>query len=151
MDQRNLISSVILFLLAAFVLIMSLSLGIGSLNNPQAGFMPFWAGLLIILFSIILFVMTCRNRTMAVGWTDLWHKFSWRKIVMTAIFLAGYVIVLPWAGYLTATGVLMTILFRMSSMKIWTAAFSAALSVGLSYGLFQFIMKTPLPRSIWGF
>ena len=52
MDQRNMISSMVLFLLAAIVLITSFSLGIGSLNNPQAGFLPFWTGLLIIIFSL---------------------------------------------------------------------------------------------------
>jgi putative tricarboxylic transport membrane protein len=151
MDQRNLISSMIFFLLATFVLILSLGLGIGSLNNPQAGFMPFWTGLLIIVFSIILFGITYRNRAIVVCWADLWRKLSWQKIVMVAVFLAVYVVVLPWAGYLIATCVLMIILFRLNAMKIWTAAFSAVLSVGFSYGLFHFSLKTPLPRGIWGF
>ena len=151
MDQRNLISSIIWFLLAAFVVIISLGLEVGALNNPQAGFMPFWTGLLIIIFSLVLFAMTYRKRSVAVRWVDLWHKVSWRKIVVVAACLAIYAVVLPWAGYLIATGVLMTLLFRLSSMKIWTAAFSAALSVGFSYGLFHFILKTPLPRGIWGF
>ena len=151
MDQRNIISSMIFFLLAAFVLILSLNLGIGSWNDPQAGFMPFWTSVLIIIFSVILFGMTCRNKAIAVRFADLWHKVSWQKMVMTAAGLAVYIAVLPQAGYLLATAVLMTILFRLSSMKIRAAVFSAVLSVGFSYGLFHFILKTPLPRGIWGF
>jgi len=151
MEQRNIISSMIFFLLAVFVLILSLNLGIGSWSNPQAGFMPFWTSLLVIIFSVILFGMSYRNKAIAVRFADLWHQVSWQKMVMTVAGLAVYSAVLPQAGYLIATAVLMTILFRLSSMKIRAAAFSAALSVGFSYGLFHFILKTPLPRGIWGF
>jgi putative tricarboxylic transport membrane protein len=145
------ISSMILFLLAAFVLITSLGLGIGSMSNPQSGFMPFWISLLILAFSLILFRMAYTDRSIRVRWADLWHKLHWQKSVLAAAFLAVYIFFLPWAGYLMATSVLMIVLFRLTSMKIWTAVLGAVLAVCFSYGLFSFILKTPLPRGIWGF
>jgi divalent metal cation (Fe/Co/Zn/Cd) transporter len=151
MDQRNMISSMILFLLAAFVLITSLGLGIGSVSNPQSGFMPFWISLLMLAFSLILFVTAYRNSSSRVRWADLWHKLHWQKSALAAAFLAAYIFFLPWAGYLIATSVLMIVLFRLTSMKTWTAALGAMLAVFFSYGLFSFILKTPLPRGIWGF
>jgi putative tricarboxylic transport membrane protein len=151
MDQRDMISSVIFFLLAAFVLITSVGLGIGSLNNPQTGFMPFWTSLLLMVFSLILFGLTYSNRSVGVHWTDLWHDVRWQKSVMAVVVLVVYVLILPALGYLIATSILMMILFKLSSMKIWTATIAAVLAVFFSYGLFSFILKTPLPRGILGF
>ena len=151
MDQRNMISSVVFFLLAAIVLITSFGLGIGSLNNPQAGFMPFWTGLLIIIFSLILFGITYVNKAISVRWADLWRNVHWQKNIMAVIALAIYGLALPFLGYLIATSILMMILFCLGGMKIWTSALGSVLSVFLSYGLFQIFLKTPLPRGIWGF
>jgi putative tricarboxylic transport membrane protein len=145
------ISSLILFLLAAFVLVTSLGLGIGSVSNPQSGFMPFWISLLMLAFSLILFGMAYQNRSIKVPWADLWRKLHWQKSILAAAFLVVYIFLLPWAGYLIATGVLMIVLFRLTSMKAWTAVVGAVLAVGFSYGLFSLILKTPLPRGIWSF
>jgi hypothetical protein len=150
MDQRNMISSMVFFLLAAIVLITSVGLGIGSLHNPQAGFMPFWTGLLILIFSLILFGITYVNKAISVRWADLWRNVHWQKNIMAVIALAIYGLALPSLGYLIATSILMMILFCLGGMKVWTSAFSSLLSVFLSYGLFQFILKTPLPRGILG-
>ncbi len=151
MDVRNLLSSVIFVVLAAAVMVLSLELGIGSLNNPQAGFMAFWISLFILTFSLILFGMALLSRSKAVRLADLWREVRWRRTIAACACLAGYIFALPVAGYLMATGILMLLLFRLSSMKIWTSAIGAVLSVGLTYGLFHFLIKTPLPRGIWGF
>jgi len=145
------ISSLILFLLAALVLMASLGLGVGSVSNPQSGFMPFWISMLMLAFSLILFGMAYQNRSIKVRWADLWRKLHWQKSVLAAAFLAVYIFLLPWAGYLIATSALMIVLFRLTSMKAWTAVAGAALAVAFSYGLFFLILKTPLPRGIWSF
>ena len=145
------ISSLILFLLAAIVLMTSLSLGIGSASNPQAGFMPFWISLLMLAGSLILFGMAYQDRSIKVRFADVWHKLHWQKSVLAAVFLVAYIFVLPRAGYLIATGVLMMALFRLTSLNAWRAVAGAVLAVAFSYGLFSFILKTPLPRGIWSF
>lgn len=151
MDQRNMISGMVFFLLAALVLIASLGLGIGSAGNPQSGFMPFWISVLLLAFSLILFGMAYRDRSIKVRWVDLWHKLHWQKSLLAAVFLAAYIFALPWAGYLMATSVLMLALFRLTAMRAWAVLTGAVLAVGCSYGLFSLILKTPLPRGIWGF
>lgn len=151
MDQRNLISSMIIFLLGTFVLIISTGLGIGSLSNPQPGFMPFWVSMLLIVFSLILFGGAYIDHSVAVRCKDLWHKIHWQKNLVAMAALLLYAVLLPLAGYLITTSVLMLILFKLGAMKTWTALLGATLSVGFTYGLFYFLLKTPLPRSIWGF
>lgn len=151
MDQRNMISSMVFFLLAAIVLMTSMGLGIGLLNNPQAGFMPFWASLFTILFSLILFGTTYRNRAVTVRIADLWHKLHWQKNAMAIAVLTIYTLTLPSVGYLVSTSILMMILFYLGGLKVWVSALSSVLSVFFSYGLFQLLLKTPLPKGILGF
>jgi len=151
MDQRNLISSMIFFLLASILLITSLGLGVGSPANPQTGFMPFLISVLLLVFSLILFVSAYQDRSVSVRLAALWRHIHWRKNVIALVFLCIYLLALPLAGYLIATGLLMTALLLLNSIKLRTSALTAALAVLVSYGLFHFIVKTPLPRGIWGF
>jgi putative tricarboxylic transport membrane protein len=151
MDSRNLLSSLIFAVLTAVVMMISWDMGIGSLSNPQAGFMPFWISLLMLVFSLVLFAEALLNKSMMVRLKNLWREVYWRKTVAACACLAVYIFVLPAAGYLIATGILMLLLFRLNSMKIWTSALVAVLSVGFTYGLFHLLIKTPLPRGIWGF
>ncbi len=137
--------------LSAFVAISSIGLGIGRLTNPQAGFMPFWTSLLIILFTLILLSRTVADRSGQPGRTDSWSHVRWHKSMLAAGALCVYVFLLPVIGYLAATGILMLALFKLSSMKILPAALASLLTVILSYGLFSFILNTPLPRGMLGF
>ncbi len=151
MDQRNLISSMILFLSASFVLLTSLGLGIGSFSNPQTGFLPFWTSLLMMVLSLALFGTAYADKSITVRWSDLWRKTGWIKTLAAAVLLALYLAALPLLGFVVATAALMTILFKLGSMKLWTAVPGAIISVLFTYGLFHFLLQTPLPRGIWGF
>lgn len=151
MDKRNLISGVVFLGLSAFVAVSSVGLGIGHLTDPEAGFMPFWTSLLIIVFCLILFGQTFADRSNQARRADIWSHVHWQKSIMAAAALSVYVLILPVIGYLPATGILMLALFKLSSMKILPAALASLFAVILSYGLFSFILNTPLPRGILGF
>ncbi len=151
MDNRNLVSCIVFLGLSAFVAVSSIGLGIGHLTNPQAGFMPFWTSLLIIVFSLILLGLTFANRSSQEHRVDIWSHVHWHKSMLAAGALCVYVFLLPVIGYLAATSILMLALFKLSSMKILPAALASLFTVILSYGLFSFILNTPLPRGILGF
>ena len=151
MDQRNLFSSMIFFLLASILLISSLDLGIGSLSNPQSGFMPCLISVLLLFSSLILFFTSCRDKTISVRLTALWRHIHWHKNLLAVIFLGVYLFLLPLTGYLIATGILMLALLLLNAMKLWPSVLTALLAVLISYGLFAIMLKTPLPRGIWGF
>ena len=151
MDNRNWISGIVFLGLSAFVAVSSIGLGIGRLTNPQAGFMPFWTSLLIIVFCLILFGQTFANRSVPAGRADSWSQVHWHKSMLAAGALCVYIFLLPVIGYLAATSILMLALFKLSSMKILPAALASLLTVILSYGLFSFILNTPLPRGMLGF
>lgn len=111
--------------------------------------MPFWVSLLALVFCVILLLMSWGAKQITDA--NIWREVRWPKILAVAVCLAFYVFVLPRAGYVIATFFLMTVLFGLTSMKIRTAVWAAFLSVGMTYGLFYFLLKTPLPRGFWGF
>jgi hypothetical protein len=151
MDNRNLISGIVFLGLSTFVAVSSIGLGIGHLTNPRAGFMPFWTSLLVIVFSLILLGLTFANRSAQAVRVDIGDHVQWQKSLLAAGALCVYVFILPLIGYLPATGILMLALFKLSSMKLWSAVLASLLAVIVSYGLFSFILNTPLPRGILGF
>lgn len=148
MDQRNSVSSIVFLLFAAFVLISSLGLGIGQLRNPRPGFLPFWASLFLIIFCLILFGINYLNKNTKVRLADLWRSLNWRKNIIVVFALLIYCFALSKIGYLAATFALMAILFSLGGMKTWMVIISSLLAVFLSYGLFYYLLKTPLPRTI---
>jgi H+/Cl- antiporter ClcA len=151
MDKRNWISCMVFLGLSAFAAVSSIRLGIGRLTNPQAGFMPFWTSLLIIVFGLILLGQVFANRSDQPQRVDVWSHVHWHKSMLAAGALCAYVFILPVIGYLPATSILMLVLFKLGSMKILPAALASLLTVSLSYGLFSFILNTPLPRGMLGF
>jgi Tripartite tricarboxylate transporter TctB family len=151
MDQRNIISSIFFLLLAVFVTIRSLGLGIGQLLNPRPGFLPFWSSLFLIIFCLILFWINYFNKDEKTHLANLWRNLNWRKNIIVVSALIIYCLALSKIGYLVATFALMAVLFSLSGMKTWAVIISSLLSVILSYGLFHYLLKTPLPRAIWAF
>ncbi|MFO7570206.1 MAG: tripartite tricarboxylate transporter TctB family protein [Smithellaceae bacterium] len=150
MDIRNLISSMLIFFFAACVVIVSLGLGIGSVRNPQAGFMPFWISVGLVFFSLLLFAFAYRDKAVSVRWADLWHRLNWQKNMVVVAALVVYVLVLEKLGYLIATFALMLILFFLCRVRFWAVLAGSLACVLLSYGLFHLLLKTPLPRGILG-
>jgi hypothetical protein len=150
MDQRNLVSSLVFLLLSVLVLTASAGLGIGSLSDPQTGFMPALAGALLLVFSLILFYRAARDRSTSVRLSSLWQIRCWKSLSAMGLLLV-YLLLLPWVGYLIATAMLMGALFFLNSMTLRTSALAAILATSASYGLFDLILKTPLPRGPWGF
>ena len=151
MDIRDLISSMVLFFLASCVLVISLGLGIGSLSHPQAGFLPFWISVLIVSFSLVLFTLAYRRKDLTVRWSDLWRDLNWPKNVAVMVALTIYVLVLNRLGYLIGTFGLMLVLFAVNRTRPWVVVAGSLACVFLSYALFYGLLKTPLPRGLWGF
>ena len=151
MDIRNLIGGSVCFALAAFVLTHARGMGIGTLYNPQAGFMPGLVGALILLFSLILFIQALRNRNRRVRVSDVWETPGWKKALWVAAALGLYTMVLSPLGYLAATFALMTVLFMINRVRWWTALAGAAGLTASTWWLFSILLKTPLPQGVWGF
>jgi putative tricarboxylic transport membrane protein len=152
-DKKELIGSAIWLLIAVSVMITSVRLDIGEFSNPGPGFFPFWSALLLGVLALLMMgtIYYKKEAEVRVGETDLWKDYNWGKITVIIAALFAYCLVLPKLGYLMSTMALMVVLFYAGKMKPWAVIAGSMLAVLLSYCLFLYGLKTPLPRGIWGF
>lgn len=150
---KNFISSALWLLIAAVFIISSLRLGIGEYHNPGPGFFPFWSALFMGVLTVVMLASNLfKKEPAAVGQeTGLEENINWRQNATAVAALIAYCLVLTKLGYILSTLGLMMILFYSGRMKFFKALLYSLLVVLLSYCLFYFGLKTPLPRGIWGF
>ena len=149
-NKRETIGIAVWLLIAAFVMICSWNIGLGEYANPGPGFFPFWSALLLGVLSLLIMVdLYLTPEAVAIeGKTDLWKDFNWGKVTVIITALFAYCLVLTKLGYLISTMALMMVLFYMGKMKPWAVIAGSMLAVLLSYCLFLYGLKTPLPKGI---
>jgi len=147
-NRRDIISGVIFLALALLVLIHSFTLGLGKLAQPQPGFFLFWAGFFLIALCLILISENIAGKTNKTEISFSGREIIPRKSFLIILSLLVYTLFLPLLGYLPATFFLLLFLFMTARTKIWSALINSLLAVILSYILFQYLLKTPLPRTL---
>src|SRR6266508_4264641 len=128
---RDLVSGLFWLAVAIFAAVQGLSLKLGSLNRPGAGFFPFWGGVVLGLLSIVL-VVSSRGRDAAGGSRS--RPESSKPLVLVGALL----------GYLL-------LLVRLERLTWAFSAVSAGFGALASYVLFQLWLKTQLPPGPFGF
>jgi hypothetical protein len=143
-------ASVVLMAIGTAIAIGALRYDFGSFENPEAGFLPFFAGLSIVAFSAITFLQTLRR-----GWRplqELWKGSRWHRAAIATACLFLYSAFLRDLGFLISTVLLMSYLFRMLEPSSWKGTIFAALITTLSFYLvFQIWLEAQLPRGLLGF
>jgi len=151
MDRRDVTSCVVWLSISISVLIASLRLGIGPFNNPGPGFIPFWAALFLASFTCVLLVISLFRKRDPMPPATMWKDRHWGKPLLAISALILYCLVLPELGYLLATFGLMLVLFCLGKMKPWLVVPGSLVVVLLTYVLFDYLLKMPLPRGVLGF
>jgi putative tricarboxylic transport membrane protein len=151
MDKKEIISGGLWLCIATAVLVASVRLGLGTYDNPGPGFLAFGAGVLLAVLSVALLVVTLSEKEKTVPLSDLWTGRKWSIPLLAAVALILYGLILPKLGYLTATGGLMVVLFYLGKLKLHLAIPGALLAALATFFLFQYLLKMPLPRGLFGF
>lgn len=153
MKKTYVINDLVWITLALGVCIGALKLGFGSFHEPQAGFMPFLAGLLLGVLALIDLASGWMGR-----WKDLrenreiWSGIHWGKIILTMALLFTYTFFVPFLGFVIGTPLLLLILFRMMERRpLWTILLASLGTTGLFYLVFQIGLEGQLPRGFFGF
>jgi hypothetical protein len=143
--RHDLIACLFLFALAAFFCMKSLSLGIGSLRNPGAGFVPFWSGTLLAGLSLVIFVKSIGEKNVELQIGKGWKKCAW--VLGSLLF---YCFFLENLGFPITAFIIIFSLLSLQSRK-WVGIFLATLlTVFLSYVIFEFWLGVRLPKGILG-
>jgi len=143
--RHNLIACCFLFALAAGFCVKSLSLGIGSLRNPGAGFVPFGSATVLACLSIVIFFKGLGEKK-----DDLKFGRGWKKCAWVLGNLLFYYFFLEKLGFPITAFVIIFSLLSLHNRK-WGSVFLAALfTVFLSYVIFERWLGVRLPKGVLG-
>ena len=119
---------------------------------PPPGFLPFWAGVILAIFSIILIVSVSvrpadpqKKETFPGGWALL-------SVFLLTAALAAHIFMLDVLGYLVDTFLLIAFLLRVVMRARWKLSLVVALLASVSlYVIFQVMLEVSLPKNMFGF
>ena len=153
MKTGDILSSLILILFGALFCRSSLHIGIGSISAPGPGLIPFGTGGLLILFSMGAIVEVFVTKQAEKGASaPLFSGRRWGVILAVLAFLFTYALVLNFLGFLLATFLVLTILFKIPEQQSWKGAVGmAALTTACTYALFGYALQCSLPSGILDF
>lgn len=131
----------------------SFHLGLGSLHEPGSGFLPFLAGCFIGIMALIVFLQSViRDRGVQSKIAALWAGVNWDRPLIISLLILGFVLVLERLGFILTSFLLMFSLFKWVERLSWAKAMIIpGLTLGLTYLLFDVLLKATLPKGILGF
>jgi putative tricarboxylic transport membrane protein len=144
--KGDVLGSLFCILIGGAVMIASARLRLGTPGEPQPGFFPFTAGMILAGLALILLIQALLGRGQkAEAFGELWRP------VILIIGLLVYSIVLDFLGYVVATIILSVVILRVLDTKTWwkLAAVSLVLSIG-TYLLFDRLLGVELPGILAG-
>ena len=153
----NRINQIILGLwvaVAFLVSFMSLNLGVGNFSAPGPGLFPFVFAVFLGGASIIYFAVTHLKQAGHQRVRIQSEEIFWKRPGMVVLLLAIYSLFFVCIGFLTATFILLIILFNISTgtKREWrVTAVGTLATVVISYVIFSKLLQIPLPRGILGF
>jgi hypothetical protein len=144
--SAELVVAALFFLLGAIVIYDSWRLGAGwSEDGPQAGYFPFYIGLLVCAASAVNFgqaLLAKRDREKA------FVEVGALKLVLSVLVPAAvYVGLIGWSGIYVASTVFIAFFMRWLGKYAWWKV--AAVSIGNSvvfFLIFEYWFKVPLPK-----
>jgi putative tricarboxylic transport membrane protein len=127
----------------------SLKYGVGDFISPGAGFITFFAGLVLSLLSLILFITSVIRKEPRQGILSLWKGLEFGKAIYIVVLLLLYALTLQYLGFLLATLILLVFLFRIKGnySLIKVIGLSLLISLG-AYLVFQVWLQVQLPQGI---
>jgi hypothetical protein len=126
----------------ALVFAMSGDLPFGTLASPGAGMMPKLVLGLMMAFGAIILLRAGESPPLAeIAWGDFRHAAT--VVVVSAVAIALYTTI----GFVLSVTLLLFVLFYFIERRnIWAALVISAGVTGLSYFLFNTLLKSPLPH-----
>lgn len=134
------------------IAVASVGYGLGSLESPDTGFMPFLAGSAMSLCALAGLAQATARRRQGIGWQPVMAGPGWRRPLIVLLALVAYALVLTSLGFVVTTALFMAFLFRAVKPLGWPAAVAGSILTALAtYGIFELWLKAQLPKGPWGF
>jgi membrane-associated HD superfamily phosphohydrolase len=150
MKKFAIIPFIFWMVLSLMVIVLSYKIGLGELHNPGPGLMPFYVSVLLFIISFCLLLRyllkRCyKEKTIKEGRSQI----EFWKIATVVVSLIAYSLFLEKVGFLIATFILVTILFKTAGIKRWSLTLmGSVLTVLVAYFLFTHLGLS-FPRGIF--
>ncbi len=142
-------SSLFWLVVAIGIVFLSLKYGVGTFNEPGPGFITFFAGLILALLSLALFLSNFRDQVDRNSLWSLWSGLEFGKVLYVLLLLVAYVFLLKPVGFLISTFLLLVLLFRVKgSYRLKTVLLMSLLVTAGSYLVFEIWLKAQFPKGI---
>ena len=139
---------IVVFGLGVGILWEGRGLSIGSLRSPGSGLFPALIAVIMLILSLILILFPPKRE--GDGQSPSSKSVARISVVFAALLL--YAFFLEYLGFLIVSFLLMMPLFvAFGSRSYWRAILKAAALTGLSYALFEMLLKSNLPHGLLGF
>ena len=135
-------------LLGGAYLAASLSLSMGTVEQPGAGLFPVVVGVFILSLSFPGLLGSLKpGKASQVRDSVFPRGKDLRRIISMVLAVLLYALFLPYLGYGICSAFLMAAVLRLLGMKNWSkTAAAAALTALVSYLIFVSLLDIPLPR-----
>lgn len=124
---------------------------IGTWDEPGPGFLPFWAGMVVITMSVLLIGKALAKSAPAAD-SFFPQPDSWKRVLFTLSALVGYNFLLKPLGFVLVTFFFVGFLVKFIFPGSWKKAFIAALlsTVGVRL-IFVNLLEINFPKGLLGF
>ena len=129
-DNSELWSGLVALALSLFVVWSGIDMGMGTINDPGSGYVVFYAGLLMILFSVIMLYSAVKDG--GPTFVSLWRDVLWTKPMIVIALLIAFTLAFETLGFLISTIILLIVLLRVIDPVPWVRAISIAVLVPLT-------------------
>jgi putative tricarboxylic transport membrane protein len=153
MRTSETIISLFLITVGFLFCLFSFRLGMGKINDPGPGLIPFVSGFILIILSLatILFEGKSRKKTESETTTPKGFGVESIRPASVLISLLIYALVLETLGFILSTFLLLTFLFKMSEKRTWKASLLVSIITTIStYILFCYLLDVELPLGLFG-
>ena len=148
LKKQYLIADSLWLILGVAVCFESWNLKIGTFKSPGPGFLPFWAGVFLGLFSLVSLLQTTYSKTVD-DEPSVWTGVNLSKLALVLLALLLYVALLDILGFFPCTLLLLIFLFRAVEPYSWyTVLLASVLSLVSVYAVFVLLMDVRLPSGI---
>jgi len=141
-------SGLVVFFLAVVILWQGRGLSFGGLHAPGPGFFPTLVAAVLLILSFFLIIPGAKK----VVEENSLSASSFIRMLIVFVALVGYFLFLEYLGFVIISFLLMAFLFLWVARQKWYLAFSSAvICIALAYILFDVLLKSNLPRGVFGF
>jgi putative tricarboxylic transport membrane protein len=127
LDNSELWGGLIGVALGGFVIWSGLKLKLGTINDPGAGFVLFYTGILMCLFAASITIASLTEGGPTLG--SRWANTRWTKPLLVIVCLIAFAFALNPLGFLLSSIPLMLLLLRVVDPVRWPLAIPIALLV----------------------